>query len=205
MAVKKIYIVRHGQTKFNDLGIVQGRGVDASLNDNGKQQAELFYDYYKDVPFQHILISTLKRTYESVEKFIDDGIPYTSHEGLDEISWGVHEGAEASELRNRYFRNMVESWKNGNTDHQIEGGESPRDMQRRQEEGLRKLLEREHEKQLLLCMHGRAMRSFLCLLTGQDLCNMDTFKHSNLCLYVVEQNGEKFDIVEWNSVDHLWI
>ena len=123
LAVKKIYIVRHGQTKFNEQGIVQGRGVDASLNETGKRQADQFYQQYKELGFQRILISSLKRTYESVEKFIKDGVPFEVHDGLDEISWGVHEGAQASELRNKYFRNMVAQWRAGVTDYKIEGGE----------------------------------------------------------------------------------
>ncbi|HNU42529.1 MAG TPA: histidine phosphatase family protein, partial [Cyclobacteriaceae bacterium] len=35
MITKKIYIIRHGQTDFNLKGIVQGSGVDSSLNVRG--------------------------------------------------------------------------------------------------------------------------------------------------------------------------
>jgi probable phosphoglycerate mutase len=33
MSKKTIYLIRHGQTDFNKQGIVQGSGVDSSLND----------------------------------------------------------------------------------------------------------------------------------------------------------------------------
>ncbi|MFW5879460.1 MAG: histidine phosphatase family protein, partial [bacterium] len=62
--LKTIYLIRHGQTDYNKKGIVQGSGIDASLNDLGRQQAEAFYDAYRNMPFDKIYISDLKRTKE---------------------------------------------------------------------------------------------------------------------------------------------
>lgn len=202
MAVKKIYIVRHGQTKFNEEGIVQGRGVNASLNEQGRSQADQFYEYYKKIGFERVLISTLKRTYESVEKFIDEGIPYDEYEGLDEISWGIHEGARASELRNAYFRNMVASWRSGNTEVKIEGGESPTDVAKRQLPVI-EVIKRLQEDIILVCMHGRALRILMCNILDLPLSEMDNFGHHNLGLYIVEYNGAGFKVVTQNSIDHL--
>lgn len=202
MAVKKIYIVRHGQTKFNEQGIVQGRGVDASLNERGQQQANQFYQFYKNEGFQRILISTLKRTYESVEKFIDEGIPYESHEGLDEISWGIHEGARASELRNEYFRNMVATWRAGKTEYKIEGGESPDDVAQRQLPVI-KVIKDLPEETILVCMHGRAMRILMCNVLELPLSEMDKFEHDNLGLYMLEYNGQGFKLLKENSTAHF--
>jgi probable phosphoglycerate mutase len=54
-------------------------------------------------------------------------------------------------------------------------------------------------------MHGRAMRSFLCLLTNHPLQNMDDFKHDNVCLYVLEKTAteEHYTIKIHNSKSHL--
>ncbi|HYG15236.1 MAG TPA: histidine phosphatase family protein, partial [Bacteroidia bacterium] len=40
---KTIYLVRHGETEFNRMGIVQGSGVDSELNETGRKQADLFF------------------------------------------------------------------------------------------------------------------------------------------------------------------
>src|SRR5580704_6907223 len=89
---KTLYIVRHGQTDLNKRGIIQGRGMDTNLNDEGRRQAALFFNAYKTVPFDKIYISELKRTQQSVQPFIDLGIPYEKLSGLDELAWGVYEG-----------------------------------------------------------------------------------------------------------------
>ncbi|RYZ95555.1 MAG: histidine phosphatase family protein, partial [Sphingobacteriaceae bacterium] len=35
--LKTLYIVRHGQTDLNKQGIVQGRGMNTDLNDEGRK------------------------------------------------------------------------------------------------------------------------------------------------------------------------
>ena len=42
----KLHIIRHAETEYNKLGIIQGSEVDSGLNDLGLRQSELFYDYY---------------------------------------------------------------------------------------------------------------------------------------------------------------
>ena len=203
MPVKKIYLVRHGQTKFNELGIVQGRGIDASLNEKGRSQANMFYQAYKDVPFEKVYISTLKRTYESVQAFIDDDhIAHREHEGLDEISWGDHEGVEASMERNKYFQELVATWNSGKTNTRIEGGESPEDVANRQKPVIDEIINSD-DKTILICMHGRAIRVLLCQLLNEPLTKMDSFGHHNLGLYILKYEKEKFTIDLDNSIDHL--
>jgi len=74
--VKEIYLIRHGETAYNRLGVVQGSGIDAELNDLGKAQAQAFYEAYQHLPFQKIYISELQRTFQSVQAFIEAGIPF---------------------------------------------------------------------------------------------------------------------------------
>src|SRR5258708_6396194 len=100
MIQKTLYIIRHGQTDLNKQGIIQGRGIDTDLNDEGRKQAALFFEAYKSVPFEKIYISELKRTQQTVQQFIDLGIPYQKLSGLDELAWGIYEG-EPSTPENR--------------------------------------------------------------------------------------------------------
>ena len=36
----KIYLIRHGKTKQNELGILQGAGIDSDLSEIGRSQAK---------------------------------------------------------------------------------------------------------------------------------------------------------------------
>lgn len=203
MTTKKIYLIRHGQTDFNLRGIVQGSGVDSSLNARGMAQAKAFFDMYKHVPFDKVYTSGLKRTKESVAGFIESGIPNESISGLNEISWGNKEGQSITPEEDAYYHWMLNQWRLGNTHERIEGGESPEDVAKRQQRALAYIMSNETEQNVLVCMHGRAIRILLCLLLNYPLKSMDMFEHENLCLYLLEQTGSHFTIRKYNDTKHL--
>lgn len=200
---KTIYIIRHGETDYNKRGVVQGRGVDTDLNETGRLQAEAFYHAYKDVPFDKIYTSKLKRTHQTVRKFIDQGIPWIQYAGLDELAWGVYEGEESTEDVKNAYRAMMDSWSKGDLHLKFDRGESPLEVHERQLEVLEKLIEKNEDKTILICMHGRAMRLFLCLLTDLPLYEMEKFPHTNTTLYKLKYDGEKFHIIDFNNTEHL--
>lgn len=202
MKSKKIYLIRHGQTDFNLKGIVQGSGVDSDLNEKGRQQAEAFYAKYKDVPFKKIYTSALIRTHQSVSKFITAGIPHEPQKGLNEISWGMWDGKLPTSEMNSVYWQIVNRWKQGDLEAKIEGGETPIEVEERLVPMVQKLLQQD-ESPVLVCMHGRAMRILLAMLTGQSLAVMDSFPHENLCLYLLEVVDGQAVIVEQNDLSHL--
>ncbi|MGW8123698.1 histidine phosphatase family protein [Roseivirga echinicomitans] len=201
--IKKIYLTRHGQTDFNKQGIVQGRGVDSDLNEMGRAQAQAFYDVYRNVPFDKLYISSLKRTAQSMQNFVQDGLPFEALPELDEISWGVHEGAAINQEQHAYYFDMIESWQKGETHRAIEGGESPVNLAERLRAGLSYILAKENEPNILICMHGRAMRLMLALMFNYPLSGMDYFLHNNLGLYEITFTGNIFVLDSYNDTNHL--
>jgi probable phosphoglycerate mutase len=200
---KKIYLIRHGQTDLNLKGIVQGSGVDAPLNEQGRQQALRFYETYKHVPFQKVYTSTLQRAYQSLEKFIQSGISHESLPGLNEISWGTKEGQPITREEDLYYHQMLEAWQRGETHLRIEGGESPEDVVKRLAPAINSILSRTQEEYILVCMHGRAMRILLTMLLRYPLRSMDMFEHSNLCLYLLEHTGSLCTVRTYHNTEHL--
>lgn len=203
LSIKKIYIIRHGQTDFNLRGIVQGSGVNSSINEKGRLQAQAFFEAYKHIPFDKIYTSVLKRTTESVQPFIDLGIPFVQMEGLNEISWGKKEGQPITLEEDAYYNWMLLQWQLGNTHERIEGGESPEDVTKRQDSAINYIMSKKEETNVLICMHGRAMRILLCRLLNYPLRSMDMFEHQNLCLYQLDYTGSMYSVKKYNDTNHL--
>ena len=203
MIEKTLYIVRHGQKDLYKQGIVQGRGRNTDLNQEGRHQAQQFYGAYKDVPFDKIYISELKRTQQSIQPFIDDGLPFEKLSGLDELAWGVLEGQPSTPENKAAFLKLMREWLDGNLDSKFEGGESPNEVKARQLEALEVIMSHPEEKTVLICMHGRAMRLFLCVLQNLPLTEMENFPHQNLVLYKVTWDGTKYEVVDFNNAQHL--
>ncbi len=206
MSTKKtIYIIRHGETEYNKRGIIQGGGIDSDLNETGKRQAEQFHKAYHHIRFDQIYTSELKRTQQSVANFVKNGQEIKIIPEFNEINWGIFEGLKSTPDSRKAYMAMTEDWKSGLLDRSVENGETPNELQRRQMKGLEKIMANTDEEVILICMHGRALRSFLCLLTDAPLQRMDEFKHNNLCLYVLQQTGSKFAVQQHNCSQHLWI
>jgi len=203
LSSKKIYLIRHGQTDFNLRNIVQGSGVDSSLNATGRAQAQAFFDTYKDVPFKKVYTSALVRSQESIKSFLDLGLPHEAFAGLNEISWGTKEGQPITPEEDEYYHYMLKQWQLGNTSMKIEKGESPEDVVNRMKPVMEYILSKEDENPILICMHGRSIRILLCYLLKMDLSHMDSFEHRNLGLYLLDYSNSVFTIEKHNDVDHL--
>ena len=202
---KTIYLIRYGETDFNRQGVVQGSGVDSDLNELGRIQAEAFFQYYQHITFDKVYTSGLKRTHQSVHKFLQKNLPWEQHKGLNEISWGVREGKIPNSRDNEYYKVLIDSWIAGEINTPSEGGESPADVIARQKPVIDLILSRPEEETILIAMHGRAIRILLTLLLERPLNEMDTFDHANLCLYklVYDYKTSSFTLELACDITHL--
>ena len=66
----RLYIARHGQTDWNVQHKAQGR-TDIPLNDIGKKQAAELRNQIKDIEFDAVYASPLKRATETAQIAID--------------------------------------------------------------------------------------------------------------------------------------
>lgn len=179
---KEIYLIRHGETEYNRMRIVQGSGINAPLNTFGKAQAAAFHRRYQHIAFDKIYTSTLLRAQQTVALF--KGIPIEHYAALNEISWGIYEGQNIYSPESKaYFETLMQKWRMGETSLAITGGDSPEMVANRMKPFVQHLFEQEREKRILISMHGRSMRILLCLLLNKPLYEMEKFHHQNLSLY----------------------
>lgn len=195
----KLYIIRHAETEYNRKGIIQGSEVDSDINDVGESQANSFYEYYKNINFDKIYVSDLKRTFQTIRRFTENGLSYEKLKEFNEISWGINQG-KSDDLED--YARLIDTWLAGNLDNKFEEGESPNEMSVRLVKGFNKVLDDDHDT-VLLCIHGRALRILLSKIIDNDLTKMDKYVHSNTGLYILEYKNGKYEILGSNLRDHL--
>ena len=200
---KTLYIVRHAQTDFNLKKIVQGRGINAPINETGVRQAQLFWQHYQTQNFDKLYISSLQRTAQTLEPFILQGTPHESLSGLDEFDWGIYEGKIGNYETQAEYLQLISAWRNGDYDAKPAGGESPNEVALRQRAALNHIFSHENEEKVLICTHGRAMRLLMCMVLEQPFYMMDSFLHQNTCLYIVKIINDQPILVAENNVAHL--
>lgn len=202
MMDKTIFIVRHGETDLNKMGVVQGSGVDAPINDFGRQQALAFYDFYQKEGFETVITSTLIRTHQTMAPFLELGLPWEQRQEINEISWGAHEGKHSTPAMRKEYRRIMDSWKKGDFSARLDGGESAQDLADRLGQFVTHLQKRPEQK-ILVCSHGRAMRCLMCLLAKRPILHMDQYHHHNTGLYKVHLREGVFDFELYNDIRHL--
>ncbi|KAH9843173.1 phosphoglycerate mutase-like protein [Rhodofomes roseus] len=89
----RIYIVRHGETDENRLGIMQGQ-LDTKLNAAGIEQARLAAGALETVPFERAFSSDLNRAAKTAEIILQKhpGVPLEKHDALRERHLGDWQG-----------------------------------------------------------------------------------------------------------------
>lgn len=187
------YFVRHGETEYNRRRIVQGRGIDSILNDRGRTQAEALADRLADASIDAIYASPMRRTRQTTAIIAQphNGVSVQYLSDLEEMAWGVYEGTPPSPERDRTLDAIKKRWRNGAFDEPIEGGESVRDVETRARRAVRRILDEQAGRNVLVVTHGRFLRIALAsLLDGYGLQHMHKIAHSNTAVNrVVCQDG----------------
>ena len=203
MSAKHFYLIRHGETDYNKTLKLQGRGINASLNATGLEQAGLVAEALKEVPVSQIITSNLKRAQESAEPLSKlKGIEFQSFAELDEMDFGDWEGQLFDDVMNE-IRETQSQWKAGITDVKVPGGESPQEVFQRSGTKLKEIAANTNHEYTAVVIHGRLIRILLAGLLDYGLENMHQIKHQNGAInHIVWQDGA-FKAVRLNMVDHL--
>lgn len=147
----KLILVRHGETHWNEAGLVQGGDSDIELNDTGLEQARKLAAFLKNEPIIAILSSPLQRAIATAEVIASHHqLPVEIDQGLRELKVGDLEGMSISNLRTTFSRFLMQQWQDREA-IKLPNGESLVELQQRAWKVIEDLLERhktspEHNK-----------------------------------------------------------
>lgn len=192
--MKKLYLVRHGQTLFNELHMTQG-WCDSPLTELGRKQAKEAGRSLRNVDFSAVYTSTSERTSDTAELITDK--PYTRLKALKEIYFGLYEGQ-------REFT-QPKNWFVDNTDAFVPyGGESVQEMAERFENCVKAIMKKEEGENILIVSHGCTIGTFLDRFapdTMQLIKNQHGIPNCGIAVFEYESETENF-VLE-NLVDPL--
>ncbi len=196
----KIYLIRHGETDANKRKSLQGR-TDISLNEYGRELARITAEGLKNINFDYIFTSPLKRARETAE--IIRGNRETSiieREEILEISFGEYEGLcfgkENFTIPDPEFMNFFSKPECYKT---APGGESLEEVITRTGAFLQELMQDEkyQDKTILLSTHGCALKACLANVQKQPLAEFwGTGVHKNCAVSLVEVQDGRLVVTE---------
>mgnify|MGYP000017231777 CR=1 FL=1 len=120
----EIYIVRHGETVWNEKKLLQGR-TDIELNEKGRELARITGENLKSTDFDLVYSSPLKRAYETAQLIVGKrNIPIIKNDLIMEMCFGDWEGKNMSELLKDDSQDFRFFFKQPQLYHPIGNGES---------------------------------------------------------------------------------
>lgn len=156
--MKRLYLLRHGQTEFNVKKLVQGR-CDSPLTDLGRKQAGMAAAWLKDhdvIP-DKVVSSPLGRAMDTASlvatELLGPDAAVESCEGIIERSYGTFEEGPHDAL-------PTDVWDPGE-DLVPFGGEGSRALQERMVDTLTNIMDADGIETLLAVSHGSASRQFI--------------------------------------------
>ena len=202
--MKKIYIVRHGETDNNKNGLIQGRGIHASLNETGRMQAEALGSFFQGRRLDAIAVSSLQRTHQTARPVAEmKQLPLHEYADLDEMDYGVLEGSSVYDT-NEYMNQLKEQWEEGHTDTPISGGESPQQVFDRATGRIGELIRSDNTKQYwMFVLHGRLIRILLSGWLYGDLRHMQKIQHGNGAINILQYDNGTFEPLLLHYTAHL--
>lgn len=153
----KLYLVRHGRTLWNDEMRYQGSS-DIPLSKEGKNQARLLFERFKNIHIDKIYSSPLSRSIQTVELISEyKNIKIKTDKRLQEIDFGEWEGKKESDLKRLYgkdYQNFCEDpYK-----YKAPGERLIEDVQVRVVECVDEIISKNAGKDILISSHGGSLR-----------------------------------------------
>ncbi|MGB9804330.1 alpha-ribazole phosphatase [Desulfofundulus sp.] len=199
----RIYLVRHGETIWNAQFRFQGHS-DIALSPRGLEQARALAARLSGESFTAFYSSDLQRALDTARILAEPhGLPVVTLKALREINFGVWEGLTVAEIQNSYARELQEWWQNP-LHTRIPGGETLAEVADRVTGGVREIVERHSDGQVVVVCHGGCIRTLVGSVLGMDLNQYWRLGVNNACLSILEfYSWEKGILTLFNDCSHL--
>ena len=198
---KTFYLMRHGRTRFNEQGRIQG-ACDSPLTEEGMAQARLAKVYFdqEGIQFDKVYSSTQERACDTAE-LATGRTDYIRLKGIKEWDFGSFE-AHQEYLNPKLFREDGSGYRDYFVAY---GGESNVQVYSRMRDTIRDILEETAENEtILLVSHGGAIGQFFRNVT-KNLPQLNR-RISNCAIFKINYAQAEFEVESiYDPIDKSFI
>lgn len=189
----ELYIVRHGETYWNAEKKFQGF-ADIELNENGIRLAKVTGEHLRDIDFDYVYSSPLKRAYKTANLVTEGRYDIITDDRIKEINLGEYEGKHPEEVGGEFKKFFEQPEK-----FYSENGETFEELRERTSEFLKEVIVPLENKanRVLLTSHAAAIKTMLSYINGTDI--KDLWKgefQKNCAVTIIELKDGIFKVKE---------
>ena len=198
----ELYIVRHGKTYWNEQRKIQG-WADIDLTEEGREVAVLSAEGMKDIHFDAIYSSPLKRANETAHILRGErNLPVIVDERIKEIGFGVLEGADFLKIRGDKTSKFATFFEAPELYETPEGGESFEMITERAGEFMKEIVEKhKNDERVMIVAHGAVNKAMMRFIRKNEI--KDFWKgalQKNCGVTIVNCENGTYDVLEDNHM-----
>jgi broad specificity phosphatase PhoE len=198
---KRIFLVRHGETEFNRLGVFRGR-FEVDLNDAGRRQAGEIALALKGEKMDFLLASPLVRATETAAIIAGElGIEYTIDQAFNNIDLGQWQGVPKERVM-REYPDLWRRWVAEPEGMRVPDGETVVEVRERAFERLEEIVTKESGN-FGVVTHRSVLKGLAAAILNVPVPWFWKFYMDNAAYSVFEHDTSGFVLTIWNSNAHL--
>lgn len=198
----ELYLVRHGETKWNVENRIQGQ-INSELTKRGLRQAHLTSERLDSVFFHYVYSSDLPRAFTTAKIITEPKkLKINTDERLRERSFGIGEGLTHEELAQR-APDVWKNVKNGDIDYVIPNGESKMQVLGRALEFFDELTKNHLSDRVLVVTHGGLINVFLRHILGIPQDAPRRFILPNTAINILGYYNYYWQVRTFGDISHL--
>jgi broad specificity phosphatase PhoE len=198
----KWYLVRHGETSWNQIGRLQGH-QNTSLNERGRKQSEYLKRRLAGVRFEAAYASDLSRCIETLRIILDGAlVPVTCSPLLREQTFGRWEGSSYQQIQTRepdLYDEMMNNYEN----FLPPGGESFKHVAHRVQCAAEQIRAKHTCGNVLVVGHGVSLIAMIMSLMEMALMSGWRMKLDSCSVTILEVEDKGVVLELFNDTSHL--
>ncbi len=198
MPIKKVFLIRHGETDYNREGRFQGT-LQIPLNQTGHNQAQALGQYLQNQSIDAVYASHLSRAYETAEyiaKVADLSVRQDSR--LAEINLGKFQGLHHNTMAEAH-PNEYRMYKSGDMSYSPPDGESRRSVQERITTAWLEITAQTDYDTVAIVSHGAALK----ILLRHMFYRIDDIRLPNTAITTLVRFHDVWEIQSFAETPHL--
>ncbi len=196
----RLILVRHGETHKNVARVLHGTKDDAPLNEVGKFQAEKAAERLSQMGINRLYSSSEIRARETAQiigKYCS--LPVVYIDDFRERNWGIFEGKPWAEVNSVLSKLSTEERYRYTPDR----GESWYEVETRLICSIKKILEENKGKEIVVVTHGGTIRTLMPTLLNAPLEESFKYDPRHLSFTIFDFDGRSFNKVVIDDAGHL--
>lgn len=188
-----VYIIRHGETEWNRLGLLQGQ-LASPLTKEGIEKTEAMRPEITELNPDVVYSSDQERALTTARILTADlDREIREHSGLREMNFGIFQGKSWDFIESE-MRDIYDIYRRDDIDYAIPEGESHKQFHERVVGALEEITQSHPGRKILIVSHGGSINKMLGYVEGMEPSANRFFHTRNLALNIIEYEAGDFTL-----------